>query len=375
MDYGFRVVISSRFADIFRGNSAKGGLLAAQVAQPDVELLWKLLENQPGTEVTVDLRREDGAGRGPHGAVRHRRLHPLAAAGRPGRHRPDPAARRRRSPPSRRRRPARLPTTIAPPALEPVARRTCTRCLDNGSSGGRAPSYRLRHEQVPARGRAGRRASATGAPRPPPSTPCCRSSSTPSGPATRCRSPASACSRAGPAPPGTGRNPRTGETRRGAGDDRARVPARDRLPQRGRRRRGRAPPRQPRPRTRDAAAAPSAASVTRARRRTVRATARPLNGASRPDVGAHHDAAGRARRAAPADDEAGQGAKKAAPQEGGHEAKAPKAEEAAQGRRRAKKSARSRRPRPTRRAGPASKAQEGQVRRLRGAQPVRGASR
>jgi len=56
MDYGFRVVISSRFADIFRGNSAKGGLLAAQVAQPDVELLWKLLENQPGTELTVDLR-------------------------------------------------------------------------------------------------------------------------------------------------------------------------------------------------------------------------------------------------------------------------------------------------------------------------------
>ena len=54
-DYGFRVVISSRFADIFRGNSAKAGLLAAQVAQPDVELLWKLLENAPGTEVTVDL--------------------------------------------------------------------------------------------------------------------------------------------------------------------------------------------------------------------------------------------------------------------------------------------------------------------------------
>ena len=55
MNYGFRVVISSRFADIFRGNSAKGGLLAAQVEQPDVELLWKLLENEPGTEVTVDL--------------------------------------------------------------------------------------------------------------------------------------------------------------------------------------------------------------------------------------------------------------------------------------------------------------------------------
>src|SRR5688500_20354743 len=46
MNYGFRVVISSRFADIFRGNSAKGGLLAAQVEQPDVELLWKLLEDR-----------------------------------------------------------------------------------------------------------------------------------------------------------------------------------------------------------------------------------------------------------------------------------------------------------------------------------------
>ncbi len=56
MDYGFRVVISSRFGDIFRGNSAKMGLLAAQVEQPDVELLWKLLENEPGAEVTVDLR-------------------------------------------------------------------------------------------------------------------------------------------------------------------------------------------------------------------------------------------------------------------------------------------------------------------------------
>ncbi len=55
MDFGFRAVISSRFADIFRGNSAKAGLVAAEVAQPDVELLWKLLENQPGTEITVDL--------------------------------------------------------------------------------------------------------------------------------------------------------------------------------------------------------------------------------------------------------------------------------------------------------------------------------
>ncbi len=55
MNYGFRVVISSRFADIFRGNSGKQGLLTAQCRQDDVELLWKLLENQPGTSVTVDL--------------------------------------------------------------------------------------------------------------------------------------------------------------------------------------------------------------------------------------------------------------------------------------------------------------------------------
>ncbi|MGA6167313.1 3-isopropylmalate dehydratase small subunit [Amycolatopsis magusensis] len=56
MNYGFRVVISARFADIFRGNSGKQGLLAAQCEQADVELLWKLLENDPGTEVTVDLQ-------------------------------------------------------------------------------------------------------------------------------------------------------------------------------------------------------------------------------------------------------------------------------------------------------------------------------
>ena len=54
-DYGFRVVVSSRFADIFRGNSAKQGLVAAQCSQSDVELLWKLLESEPGTPVTVDL--------------------------------------------------------------------------------------------------------------------------------------------------------------------------------------------------------------------------------------------------------------------------------------------------------------------------------
>ena len=55
-NYGFRAVISSRFADIFRGNAGKQGLLAAQCEQHDIEQLWKLLEAEPGTEVTVDLR-------------------------------------------------------------------------------------------------------------------------------------------------------------------------------------------------------------------------------------------------------------------------------------------------------------------------------
>ena len=55
MNWGFRVVISSRFADIFRGNSGKQGLLTAIVAQDDVELIWKYLENNPGAQITVDL--------------------------------------------------------------------------------------------------------------------------------------------------------------------------------------------------------------------------------------------------------------------------------------------------------------------------------
>jgi len=56
MNYGFRVVISSRFADIFRGNSGKQGLLTAQVGQRDVELLWRLIEGEPGAGLTVDLQ-------------------------------------------------------------------------------------------------------------------------------------------------------------------------------------------------------------------------------------------------------------------------------------------------------------------------------
>ena len=55
LDYGFRVVVSSRFADIFRGNAGKGGLITAQVEQPDVERLWAAVEADPSTRVTVDV--------------------------------------------------------------------------------------------------------------------------------------------------------------------------------------------------------------------------------------------------------------------------------------------------------------------------------
>ena len=56
MDYGFKVVVSSRFADIFRGNSGKAGLLAAQVTQDVVEQVWKLIEADPTIEIVVDLQ-------------------------------------------------------------------------------------------------------------------------------------------------------------------------------------------------------------------------------------------------------------------------------------------------------------------------------
>ncbi|MFI6577078.1 3-isopropylmalate dehydratase small subunit [Nocardiopsis sp. NPDC050513] len=54
-DYGFRAVLSSRFADIFRGNSLKGGLLTVLLPQEVIERLWDMVEADPATEVTVDL--------------------------------------------------------------------------------------------------------------------------------------------------------------------------------------------------------------------------------------------------------------------------------------------------------------------------------
>lgn len=54
-NYGFKVVISSRFADIFRGNSLKGGLLTVILPQDSVEAIWTTIESDPTTSITVDL--------------------------------------------------------------------------------------------------------------------------------------------------------------------------------------------------------------------------------------------------------------------------------------------------------------------------------
>lgn len=54
-NYGFKAVISSRFADIFRGNSLKGGLLTVIIAQDEIEKLWSAIEGDPQMSITVDL--------------------------------------------------------------------------------------------------------------------------------------------------------------------------------------------------------------------------------------------------------------------------------------------------------------------------------
>ncbi|HEY5050098.1 MAG TPA: 3-isopropylmalate dehydratase small subunit [Acidothermaceae bacterium] len=54
-NYGFKAVISPRFADIFRGNSLKGGLLTVLISESDVEAMWAVIEADPQTQITVDL--------------------------------------------------------------------------------------------------------------------------------------------------------------------------------------------------------------------------------------------------------------------------------------------------------------------------------
>jgi 3-isopropylmalate/(R)-2-methylmalate dehydratase small subunit len=55
MDYGFKAVLSSRYADIFRGNSGKAGLVTAEVPQDVIEKIWAMIEKDPNTQITVDL--------------------------------------------------------------------------------------------------------------------------------------------------------------------------------------------------------------------------------------------------------------------------------------------------------------------------------
>jgi 3-isopropylmalate/(R)-2-methylmalate dehydratase small subunit len=54
-DFGFNAVLSPRFGDIFRGNSGKQGLLAAQITEEDAVKIWALIDEQPGIEISVDL--------------------------------------------------------------------------------------------------------------------------------------------------------------------------------------------------------------------------------------------------------------------------------------------------------------------------------
>ncbi|MBB4933593.1 3-isopropylmalate/(R)-2-methylmalate dehydratase small subunit [Lipingzhangella halophila] len=58
-DYGFKAVLAPRFADIFRGNSLKGGLLTVVLSQEVIERLWDMVEADPSTEVTVDLEKRE----------------------------------------------------------------------------------------------------------------------------------------------------------------------------------------------------------------------------------------------------------------------------------------------------------------------------
>jgi 3-isopropylmalate/(R)-2-methylmalate dehydratase small subunit len=54
-DYGFKAVLSSKFADIFKGNSGKQGLIAGEITDEDTEKLWEAILANPGVEITIDL--------------------------------------------------------------------------------------------------------------------------------------------------------------------------------------------------------------------------------------------------------------------------------------------------------------------------------
>ncbi|MFD7087388.1 3-isopropylmalate dehydratase small subunit [Streptomyces sp. NPDC056652] len=68
-NFGFKAVISSRFADIFRGNSLKNGLLTVVLEQPVVDALWKITESDPTAEISVDLEQRQVRAASPDGAT------------------------------------------------------------------------------------------------------------------------------------------------------------------------------------------------------------------------------------------------------------------------------------------------------------------
>ena len=110
LDYGFNAVIAPRFGDIFRGNSLKAGLLTVVLPEKIVQRLWDDIEDDPSTEVTVDVvdRQVRWERRGAR--LRARRLHALAADGRPRRHRDHDAAHRRDRRPTKQARKPWLPS-------------------------------------------------------------------------------------------------------------------------------------------------------------------------------------------------------------------------------------------------------------------------
>lgn len=56
--YGFRVVLAPRFGDIFTGNSFKNGLLLVELEQGEIDQIWKEIDENPGTEVSIDLQEQ-----------------------------------------------------------------------------------------------------------------------------------------------------------------------------------------------------------------------------------------------------------------------------------------------------------------------------
>ena len=126
MDYGFRAVVSSRFADIFRNNCTKQGLLPVQVTEELDRALLEAVAADPSLEITIDVARGtiEAPAIGLAGTLPSRRVHAPASAQRLGRHRARRCATPTTSRPTSRRRPAFLPVGLTPPPRA-RRRRTC----------------------------------------------------------------------------------------------------------------------------------------------------------------------------------------------------------------------------------------------------------